>query len=232
MYSYAGHSTYGLIISRPEPPPESPPRRFFALGIDLGKLHDYSAAALLEWTVPPRPAPFWKPDYDVSLLRRWPLGTPYLEVCADVVRLLRAQPLCAAVPLLALDETGVGGAVAEAAVERLAAAGVSRYLWAGITITAGSACSLTGPGRYRVAKRSLVSVLQVALGSRRLHLAAALAEARLLQRELETFSVKITESANESFESWRERDHDDLVLAVALALWAAEMGLAYEDLES
>jgi hypothetical protein len=34
--------------------------------------------------------------------------------------------------------------------------------------------------------------------------------------------VKITEELNETFESWRERDHDDLVLAVALAAWAAE----------
>jgi len=42
-----------------------------------------------------------------------------------------------------------------------------------------------------------------------------------LARELETFQVKLTEAGNETFESWRERDHDDLVLAVALVCWGA-----------
>jgi hypothetical protein len=49
-----------------------------------------------------------------------------------------------------------------------------------------------------------------------------LEQARDLLRELETFKVKVTESLNETFESWRERDHDDLVLALALAAWTAE----------
>jgi hypothetical protein len=43
-----------------------------------------------------------------------------------------------------------------------------------------------------------------------------------LKRELGTFSVKTTDSANETFESWREHDHDVLVLAIALATFAAE----------
>lgn len=43
--------------------------------------------------------------------------------------------------------------------------------------------------------------------------------------ELEAFRVKVTASANETFGAWRERDHDDLVLATALAAWAGEEGL-------
>ena len=35
-------------------------------------------------------------------------------------------------------------------------------------------------------------------------------------------------SGNETFESWRERDHDDLVLAVALAAWLGERWAAQE----
>ena len=34
--------------------------------------------------------------------------------------------------------------------------------------------------------------------------------------------MKITLAANETFSAWRERDHDDLVLAVALASWVGE----------
>ena len=46
--------------------------------------------------------------------------------------------------------------------------------------------------------------------------------ARTLTAELATFRLRNPAAANESFESWRERPHDDLVLAVALAAWLAE----------
>jgi hypothetical protein len=41
-------------------------------------------------------------------------------------------------------------------------------------------------------------------------------------RELGTFTVRIAEASNRPFEAWREKDHDDLVLAVALAFCAGE----------
>jgi hypothetical protein len=44
----------------------------------------------------------------------------------------------------------------------------------------------------------------------------------MLVQELGAFRVKITASANETFEAWRERDHDDLVLAVAMAAWVGQ----------
>ena len=45
----------------------------------------------------------------------------------------------------------------------------------------------------------------------------------MLQPELQTFRVKVNAlTAHESFEAWRERDHDDLVLAVACAIWWGE----------
>ena len=47
-------------------------------------------------------------------------------------------------------------------------------------------------------------------------------EAGILIEELNAFKTKITVAGNETFGSWRERDHDDLVLAVVLALWPAE----------
>jgi hypothetical protein len=46
--------------------------------------------------------------------------------------------------------------------------------------------------------------------------------AAVLVRELENFRVKITGTANETFEAWREAQYDDLVLAAALACWLAE----------
>jgi hypothetical protein len=62
----------------------------------------------------------------------------------------------------------------------------------------------------------------VLLGNRRLAVAPKLEQAKVMERELRTFTVKITAAQNETFEAWRERDHDDLVLAVAVAAWATE----------
>lgn len=45
--------------------------------------------------------------------------------------------------------------------------------------------------------------------------------------ELGLFRVKVTLSANETFETWRERDHDDLVLALALALYVGSIPPMY-----
>jgi hypothetical protein len=76
-------------------------------------------------------------------------------------------------------------------------------------------------GAWHVPKKELVSVLQVLLQSGRLKI-ANLPERELLVKELLAFQVKITTAANETFEAWRERDHDDLVLATALACWWGE----------
>jgi hypothetical protein len=93
-----------------------------------------------------------------------------------------------------------------------------------ITITAGHEVVPDGAG-WHVPKKELVSALQVLLQSRRLQVARLLPMASVLVKELEAFRVKITASANETFEAWRERDHDDMVLAVALAAWVGEHAL-------
>ncbi len=79
-----------------------------------------------------------------------------------------------------------------------------------------------GAGGRNVPKKELVSTLQVLLQARRLRVAPALPEAQTLVRELLNFQVKITPAANETFGAWREGQHDDLVLAMAIAAWQAE----------
>jgi len=43
-----------------------------------------------------------------------------------------------------------------------------------------------------------------------------------LVQELGNFKVKITKHGNDAYEAWREGQHDDLVLSVALACWYGE----------
>jgi hypothetical protein len=62
-----------------------------------------------------------------------------------------------------------------------------------------------------------------------LKIAKGLPEAENLAHELSSFKVKVNvNSGKETFESWRERDHDDLVLAVALAAWLGEYSAVRE----
>lgn len=207
------------------------------VGLDLGKQADPSALALLQWKLPtpPRispPLPCRQPpseppiapvarSYDVPTLKRWPLGTPYTGIVDGVVKFFQTPLLARFPPLLVVDTTGVGEPVCEMVRERMGQAKLEGAICQ-VTITGGFATTQAGAGIWRVSKKTLVSVLLVLLGNRRLHVASDLPEAATLTRELQTFSVKITPAGNESFESWRERDHDDLVLAVALATWAAE----------
>ncbi len=159
-------------------------------------------------------------------MKRWTLGTPYTEIVAGLVKFTATLRSA----LLVIDGTGVGAAVCDMVNRELLKAHAAdsshtlplRWKTCSVTITGGLAVSQVGSGRWHVAKKELVSVLQVLLQTRRIHVADSLPEAKTLVRELQTFRVKITAAGNESFESWRERDHDDLVLAVALACWAAE----------
>ena len=66
-------------------------------------------------------------------------------------------------------------------------------------------------------KPDLVAAVRIGLDAGRLKIVPGLALAPTLVKELGNFKVKTTPSANEVF-SAREGDHDDLVLALALAV--------------
>jgi hypothetical protein len=193
--------------------------RYF-LGLDLGQAQDFTALAVLA-----RPllngyetGADRKPAYDVPHLHRFPLGTPYPEIVTAVVDLLRKQPLKGA--MLVVDQTGVGRAVVDMLTDALE--GRVTCYFCPVTITGGHEVTLSEIGQFRVPKKDLVGNMQALLQTRRLRVARALPEAATLVRELETFRVKITDAANETFAAWREGQHDDLVLAVALAAWIGE----------
>ena len=80
-------------------------------------------------------------------------------------------------------------------------------------------------GGYNVPKRELVSNLAIQFQSERLKIARNLPEAAQLVEELQNFKMKITLAGNDTYEAWRESDHDDLVLAAAMAAWYGEKKL-------
>jgi hypothetical protein len=196
--------------------------RYF-LGLDLGQASDFSALAVLERPLVQRTDPpgRQRPAYGLRLLRRYPLGTAYPAIVEDVRDLLRRPPLPGSV--LGVDQTGVGRPVVDMLADALRGKVTCRLC--PITITGGHAFTAAADGGVHVPKKDLVGAVQALLSDRRLKVPRTLPEAPLLVQELENFRVKITAAAHEQFGAWRERDHDDLVLAVALAAWLGETAL-------
>ena len=196
----------------------------FFIGLDLGQTQDYSALAVVE-----RITRYGVPTtYSCGHLHRWPLGTAYPQVVADVQKLVTTTNQRGIRPLrgakLVVDATGVGRPVADmlSMVPELAGRIVP------VVITAGLASSSGNDGTWHVSKKELVSILQVQLQSRQLQISGQLDLAATLEEELRTFRVKITAAANETFEAWRERNHDDVLMALAVAVWYAERNPAEE----
>jgi hypothetical protein len=163
-----------------------------------------------------------KPPLRMPHLERLPLATSYPAIVKHVKKLLARPQLSTSRVALLVDYTGVGRPVFDMFVE----AGLRPI---GITITGGDSVHQDDVG-WRVPKRDLVAAAQTVLQSGRLKISEALPDARTLQNELVSFKVKVNlRTGHDSYESWRSRDHDDLVLATALAVWYREWMSAHYD---
>ena len=77
-------------------------------------------------------------------------------------------------------------------------------------------------GIYHVPKRDLITGLQRMLDTRELGLPAQFPAARDLGKEMGDLGVKVSERGRVSYGAWRAGEHDDLVVATALACWRAK----------
>src|SRR5215210_1952899 len=182
----------------------------YQAGIALRLSHDYG-----------RPA---EVPLAVRHLQRFELGTKYTDVVQKVAEVVRSEPLRNMPAVLLVDKTGVGAPV----LDSFTHAGIGA-----VAITLHGGASVTrDPQRagFRVPKRDLVTVTQVLLQDGRLRVASGLPEAETLKKELLNFRVKIDpKTAHDSYEHWRESEHDDLVLAVSMAAWFRQYWNRYLD---
>lgn len=199
----------------------------YVIGLDLGQATDFSALCALNNSdvedtsaQPPRASDEFRTGirtlrhYACTGLKRWPLGTSYPIIVDEVVALLLTPVLQGA--CLVVDASGVGRPVVDLLRDK-------RMTCKMVPVVITSGLNESGPdkGYWHVAKQILISTTQVVLQQRRLKFAKGLTETKTLVRELENYRVKVTQSANEVFNA-REGEHDDLVLAAALACWWGE----------
>jgi hypothetical protein len=180
----------------------------YFVGLDLGQANDYTALSILERRIIDKES-----SYDVRKLERV-RNLPYPDIIEKTLEIMRSPDLINNA-VLVVDQTGVGQPV----VDSFRKSGLKPI---GIMIHGGDRATNEG-NTWRVPKRDLVGVLQVLLQNSRLKVSWKLKLAKILSGEMLNFKVKIDQvTAHDSYSSWRESDHDDLLLAVAMAAWFGE----------
>ena len=206
---------------------DSPPNAII-LGLDLGQANDYTALSVTEaqtdvahrldrYAV--RALDRWRPRRYQDVVARVAEILPKLTASVLVHRHVGFVPMRPRVTLV-LDRTGVGRAVGDLFTE--ARLDVDLQL---VSITGGADVVRDPTGGWRVPKRDLAGVVSVALQNGRLEIANQLEHAATLRAELKNFRARISATGHDSYgagDDWREGNHDDLVLAVALSVWWGE----------
>ena len=197
--------------------------RDFTVGIDLGKTNDYTAIVVLE-----KHQRDGEKRYEAVHLDRLPTGLSYPRQADRIVSLRDAllqkrdgsleewvgaetRPRVR----LVVDQTGVGQAVVDMLRDR------GLHLRA-VTITGGDNVT-DSPTGVRVPKRNLIAAVQVVTQTGRLKGPSGHPLAHNLVDEMLAFRQNVNERGHDTYgNDWRQNPHDDLVLALALALWDAE----------
>jgi len=174
----------------------------FFISVDLGQAADYTAISVLE-----------KIDDELSHIRhleRLPIGMSYPK---QVERIKQIYEAVTDVEII-VDYTGVGRAVVDLMKEE----SMNPYR---VTITGGTEARHEGL-EWHIPKRDIVFGLITALQTNRLKIAKQLPSAAVLENELMNFKLKVNiKTGHDSYEAWREGQHDDLVLSVGMAVYAA-----------
>lgn len=201
-------------------------RTTVCVGVDLGQSKDPTSLAVVEKIAPeihPDCSPRFQPDvraalrdpvhrprYNLRLLEQAPLGESYPAQAHRVNRILARQSIAQHEPRVFVDYTGVGRAVFDIFKQER----IPRIV--PVTIGFGGDERRDAAGIY-VPKLALVSRLQALMHTGCLHMPDALPLAKTFRRELLDFRVSYTAVGNATFGA-REGAHDDLILAVALAV--------------
>jgi len=186
------------------------------LGVDLGQKQDPTALALVR-RIEYRD-PYGGPRFDglgVVGLERVPLGTPYPVVVERLRRLTHRLDLIGRVKVV-VDATGVGSPV----VESMRQVGLGAEVTS-VTITGGASETHKGLD-YHVPKQDLMMGLQLLLEKGELRISRRVQEAGALVKELVNMRQQTGVRGRIRVGAEAFGEHDDLVMALALAVWKAK----------
>ena len=218
----------------------------FTVGVDVGKVNDFTALCIIKEHSPEERATLLKrrqenfarklaekvtslrPAHAASMLTvgisRIPLNTKYPLQAKIIIDLISRPPLLNNCELV-VDATGVGIPFLDILEEQGAEP-------IGITIHGGTAVTVAEGGRrFRVPKGDLIAAAQIIIQQRDLEvmktaMGAAKGKKDALPVDWDELSTQLLnyqtkrkpETGHETYDA-REHEHDDIVLALALAVW-------------
>lgn len=201
----------------------------YIAGLDIGQMSDPSALTVLDRDLFTDKGAF-RYRYAARWLERFPLQTPY-PTMARMVR-ERLEKLGERL-ILVIDVTGVGRGVVDTFREEWMTVDPVTYdrvpqpgkpLIVALTLLTSAMYQPTSPSwdEHHVPKKDVVLALMLALQHRRFRVPRQLKEAAVLFKEGQNFQWKATPNGNDQYDTWRSGQHDDLLLAVAIAVWWGE----------
>ncbi len=199
------------------------PYQAFFVGVDIGQRHDFTAIAILElltvFTNEVDRVTYerkTKSHFRLRHIDRIPLNTEFESIVDYLVRLVSRQDLTDRANVI-IDATGVGAPIYEMFYKRRAAREALRVVITG----ADEAHKEHGRPHWTVPRRDLLYGVENLLRNRQLDIATDSPHSKTLARELSLIERNFSQSGREILESSRSTAHDDLVFALALAVWRA-----------
>lgn len=190
----------------------------YILGADLGKTVDPASFVLLKRYLGGKPghASDGKGDlFCVVAVEVMDLGTTYPLVIERLETICSHEKVEGRVWLV-FDKTGVGGPVADYVYQ----SDVLKNIAWGVVISSGQNVTQDGTS-WKVPKKDLVGAVQIGMQERRLEYHPNLPGVGMLKQQLLDFRVEKTVRGASLFEG-KGQTHDDLVMALGVAVWASE----------
>ncbi len=197
----AEEDRYDGLVNRGVMFPDLPQGGGSIIGVDIGQARDYTAVCVIKPTMKDG-----KRMYHCGYIDRLPLGTLFVDI-VERVRYIHSKVGGTVV----IDSTGVGAPIVEMARRNIPGEVI------GLLITAGEKAN-----GWNIPKRVLITGLQISFQKKELRLKRGLSFGKTLVEELLNYRVTVTSHKNEVFSPWREREHDDLILSLAIGLYCCK----------